>query len=177
MKREVRSADTSGMKRSYLLAPVALVLSLAFVAPAGAVARWGTPRISHTVSSRGAGPAYEVVARAGYFDRVVFEVHTSTTWWGDRKLVFHGDVGSGRFEPHYYVLTPDGWRLITAEITSERGYVFGRVRSVADVTIRLVVDVRTMPRWGQVYRHRFPVVAGAPDGRAKIATAIVESSA
>jgi len=107
---------------------------------------------------------------------VVFEVHTATMWWGDRKLVFHADGGSDQFEPHYYVLTPDGWSLITAEITSERGFVFGRVHSVGDVTIRLVVRVRTMHRWGQVYRHLFPVVAGAPDGKEKIATAIVKAS-
>ena len=164
------------MKRSSLLGPVAVVLSLALVAPAGAASRYGTPLISHTVSSRGVGPAHEVVVRTASFDRVVVEFHTSTRWWGDRKLVFRGGSGLDRFRPHYYVLTPDGWSLITAEITSERGYVFGRVHSVADVTIRLVVGVRTMHRWGQVYRHQFPVVAGAPDGKEKIATAIVKAS-
>jgi len=151
------------------------VVSLA--APASAADRWGSPQMTHTVSSGDLGPAHEVVVRGKWpLGRVVFEFRTLTRWWGERKLVFHGEEGTEEFRAHYYVSTPDGWSLITPEITSERGYVFGRVRSVADVTIRLVVAVNTPHRWHTAYRHRFPVIAGAPDGRAKIATAIVRTS-
>lgn len=133
--------------------------------------------IFHTVSSDDAGPAHEIVVHADSIDRVTAEFHTSTRWWDGQKLVFHGGTGLDRFRPHYYLLTPDGWSPITAEITSERGFVYGRVHSVEDVTIRLVVAVRTMHRYGEVYRHRFSVVAGGRDGKEKTATVIVEARA
>jgi hypothetical protein len=171
----VPRADTSGMKRSlsYVLA-ASLVVSLS--ASAHAADRWGAPRIWHDVTSAGVGPARTVTVMHDLSGRVAYEFHTRVRFWNGEKLVFHGDHGGRRqFRARYRIWTADGWQAITRAITSDRGFVFGRVDS-ADVTIRLVVDrgphsMRIVPS-----SRTFTVTAGVPGGPIdRSATAIFET--
>jgi hypothetical protein len=163
------------MKRSpsYVLAAL-LVVSL--TASAHAAERWGAPRIWHDVTSNGFGPARTVTVMHDASGRVAYEFHTRVRFWNDEKLVFHGDHGGGRqFRARYRIWTADGWQGITRAITSDRGFVFGRVDS-ADVTIRLIVDrgphsMRVVPS-----SRTFRVTAGVPGGPSdRSATAIFET--
>lgn len=125
-----------------------LVLVLALAAPASAAdrsggldARYGpVPRIRHDVAAYGIDPSRTVTVMHDSSGRVAYVFHTRVESWGNQKLVFHGDHGGRRqFRARYRLLTADGWRAITPAITSDRGFIYGRV-DAADVTIRLVVD-------------------------------------
>jgi hypothetical protein len=148
---------------------------LALVAPAGASARWGSPHVKVLVSSGELGPAREVVVEGSRLDRVVFEFDIATKWWAGRKLVLHADEGVDRFEARYFLLSADGWKPITSQVTSDDGYFHGYVAGSRQLRVRLVVTVETIRRWGKARHHRFHLSAGTSASSTHLATGIVRS--
>lgn len=157
------------MKRFVLVGLVALlVLSLA----APARARWGTVHFSAVVSSRGEGPASDLVVRAHPHERVAFVFSLRRGGQGPTgPLVVRGTGGTEMFDARYFVMTRDGWVPVTHEIKREHGLFVGSGGWV-EATVKLVVATHS-GRWGWHYEHTFTVSAGDRSEAKRQATATV----
>ena len=141
------------------------------IAPAHS--KLGDPGISVKVSSGSQGPSDRVVVRGTRLSRVAFDFRTLVRWWGGRQLVFHATPGNSDFGVHYYVCRGGEWDPVTSRIVSERGFVYGRVTTLADVKMRLVVRVGRPHPYAEILKKRFRLTAGTPGFRTRYADAVV----